>query len=42
MAMIFNRKELKEIKASDFKEGELIICGIYRIKIVYCEYALLV
>ena len=34
----FTRQELKEKKASDFKEGDIIKTGIYRIYIKYGLY----
>lgn len=32
---IFNRKELKKLRATDFKHGDIIICEKYEIEIVY-------
>lgn len=32
---IFNREKLKTLKASNFKHGDIIICGKYEIEIVY-------
>ncbi len=32
------RQELKSLKASDFKEGDVILCGKYYIHIEYGNY----
>ena len=34
----FTRKELKELKINDFKEGDVIICGKYNIFVTYGNF----